>query len=148
MCTLGERSFCLAGEAAEEAFKRQFENDFDLFLRLRAREFAVNGLLFVVIPGSLGSSNVGEGFFTAFNDAAQAMCHEGHIDASLLADCMFPIYLPTEDVSASLPPCSQSTCCCWLCLVAYSAFLDQPCWRLFTRTDMVEELHRWAEELQ
>ena len=102
VCAAGVRSFCHAGEAAEEAFKRQFENDFDLFLRLRAREFAVNGLLFVVMPGSLGSSNVGEGFFTAFNNAAQAMCHEGHIDSSLLADCMFPIYLPTEDVSASL----------------------------------------------
>ena len=102
VCAAGKASFCRAGEAAEEAFKRQFENDFDLFLRLRAREFAVNGLLFVVMPGSLGSSNVGEGFFTAFNNAAQAMCHEGHIDSSLLADCMFPIYLPTEDVSATL----------------------------------------------
>ena len=101
-CAAGIRSFCHVGEAAEEAFKRQFENDFDLFLRLRAREFAVNGLLFVVMPGSLGSSNVGEGFFTAFNNAAQAMCHEGHIDSSLLADCMFPVYLPTEDVSTSV----------------------------------------------
>ncbi len=97
----------IAGKAAEEAFKRQFENDFDHFLRLRAREFAVNGVLFVVVPGSLGSSHVGEGFFTAFNDAALEMCSKGEIDSSLLADCMFPIYLPTEDVSPvlSLPPC-------------------------------------------
>ena len=59
----------------------------------------MNGLLFVVVPGSLGSSHVGEGFFTAFNDAALEMCNKGEIDASLLADCMFPIYIPTEDVS-------------------------------------------------
>lgn len=91
-----------AGEAAEEAFKKQFEKDFDHFLRLRAREFAVNGLLFVVVPGSLGSSSVGDGFFTAFSDAALAMCDEGEIDASLLADCMFPIYMPNEDVSACI----------------------------------------------
>ena len=93
-----------AGKPAEEAFKRQFENDFDHFLRLRAREFAVNGVLFVVVPGTLGSSHVGEGFFTAFNDAALEMCSKGDIDSSLLADCMFPIYLPTEDVSSALPP--------------------------------------------
>ena len=56
----------------------------------------------MVVPGSLGSSHVGEGFFTAFNDAALEMCAKGEIDASLLADCMFPIYLPTEDVSKLL----------------------------------------------
>lgn len=74
-------------------------------MRLRAREFAVNGLLFVVVPGSLGNSHVGEGFFTAFNDAAIGMCNKGEIDASLLADCMFPIYCPDADVSKFLPMC-------------------------------------------
>jgi hypothetical protein len=33
------------------------------------------------------------------------MCARGEIDSSLLADCMFPIYLPTEDVSMpQFPP--------------------------------------------
>ena len=97
-----------AGPALREAFRKQFEADFDHFLRLRAREFAVNGLLLIIVPGSLGGSHCGEGGMVAMSDAAKELAAGGHIDASLLESLLFPIYLPTEDVRCA---CTLLTCC-------------------------------------
>lgn len=97
-----------AGPAVAEAFQKQSEADMDHFLRLRAREFAVNGLLLIVVPGAMGDSVCGQAWFDSINDAASAMAREGNIDASLLEDFMIPVYNATEDVSRSPPHC-------WLC---------------------------------
>jgi hypothetical protein len=93
------------GPALKEAFQRQSEADMDLFLRLRAREFAVNGLLLIIVPGTMGDLNTCQGLVTAINDAATALAEKGRIDASLLEDFMFPVYLATEDVSCNDKAC-------------------------------------------
>lgn len=80
----------------QEAFRKQFEADLDHFLRLRAREFAVNGLLLIIVPGTLGDSHVGEGLIGSVSDAANGMAAEGRIDGSLLEDLIFPVYFPTD----------------------------------------------------
>jgi hypothetical protein len=101
---MGVPCIATAGPPLREAFRKQFEADFDHFLRLRARELAVNGLLLIIVPGSLGGSHCGEGGMVAMSDAANELAAEGRIDASLLESLLFPIYLPTEDVRRLCTP--------------------------------------------
>ena len=85
-----------------DAFRKQSEADLDGFLRLRAREFALNGLLLVIVPGTLGDSCVGDGLFSCLWDAAAELAGRERIDASLLEDLIMPVYFMTEDVSPAL----------------------------------------------
>ena len=86
-----------------EAFRRQFESDAEHFLRLRANEFMPGGLLLLVLPGTLGDRYLGEGSFSALSDAAAELSAQGKIDASLLEDFLYPVYMPTEDVRFHCP---------------------------------------------
>jgi hypothetical protein len=98
-----------AGQTHVEAYKRQFEADAEHFLRLRANEFAPGGLLLLVLPGTLGDRSCGEGAFSAMSHAATELCAQGKIDASLLEDFLFPVYMATEDVRFFIPvlmPCT------------------------------------------
>lgn len=89
------------GQAVVEPYRRQFEADAEHFFRLRALEFAPGGLLLAVVPGAMGDCHCNQGSTTAISDAAAELCAKGKIDASLLEDFLFPVYLPTEDVRCS-----------------------------------------------
>lgn len=100
-----------AGLTHVEAFRRQWERDAEHFLRLRAIEFGPGGLLLLVLPGMLGDRHICEGLLSCVSDAATELSAQGKIDASLLEDFVWPIYVPTEDVRPLHPlfekPCTQ-----------------------------------------
>ena len=102
-----------SGPAVTDAFRKQSEADLDGFLRLRAREFALNGLLLVIVPGTLGDSCVGDGLFTCVWDAAAELAGRERIDASLLEDLIMPVYFMTEDVG--VPSCLVTNSCLVAC---------------------------------
>ncbi|CAL8468767.1 g8308 [Coccomyxa elongata] len=90
------------GPTHVEAFRRQFEGDAEHFLRLRAMEFGPGGLLMLVLPGTLGGRHICEGLLSCVSDAATELSAQGKIDASLLEDFIWPIYVPTEDELESI----------------------------------------------
>ena len=98
-----------AGPTHVEAFRRQFEGDAEHFLRLRGMEFGPGGLLLLVLPGMLGGRHICEGLLTCVSDAATELSAQGKIDASLLEDFIWPIYIPTEDVCPLHPATTHST---------------------------------------
>ena len=60
-----------------------------------AREFRPNGLLFVIVPGTLGGINCGQGALTTIGQAAAELAAEGRIDAAQLERYMLPVFFPT-----------------------------------------------------
>ena len=109
-----------------DAFRKQSEADLDSFLRLRAREFALNGLLLVIVPGTLGDSCVGDGLFSCLWDAAAELAGRERIDASLLEDLIMPVYFMTEDVgSPALPGHQQLLAGVWTAFTRLCS-LEQP----------------------